>query len=65
MWVQFLDWEDPLKEEMATHYSILAIDRGAWRAMVQLAKSQTQLKQLSTHSPEHGLSEPTSFYTSL
>ena len=23
-WVQSLDWEDPLKEEMATHSSILA-----------------------------------------
>ena len=24
MWVQSLDQEDPLKEEMATHFSILA-----------------------------------------
>ena len=24
MWVQPLVWEDPLKEKMATHYSILA-----------------------------------------
>ena len=24
MWVQSLDWEDPLEEEMATHPSILA-----------------------------------------
>ena len=23
-WVQFLDWEDPLEEEMAAHSSILA-----------------------------------------
>ena len=23
-WVQFLDWEDPLEEGMATHFSILA-----------------------------------------
>ena len=23
-WVQFLSWEDPLEEEMATHSSILA-----------------------------------------
>ena len=23
-WVQFLDWEDPLEKEMATHSSILA-----------------------------------------
>ena len=25
-WVQFLGWEDPLKEEMATHSSILACE---------------------------------------
>ena len=24
MWAQSLGWEDPLEEEMATHYSILA-----------------------------------------
>ena len=23
-WIQFLGWEDPLEEEMATHSSILA-----------------------------------------
>ena len=23
-WVQSLDWEDPLEEEMTTHFSILA-----------------------------------------
>ena len=32
-WVQFLDWEDPLEEGMATYSSILAwripMDRGA------------------------------------
>ena len=30
---QYLGWEDPLEEEMATHSSILAwnhMDRGAW-----------------------------------
>ena len=36
--VQFLGWEDPLEEGMATHSSILAwtipIDRGAWWATV-------------------------------
>ena len=46
-WVQSLGWEDPLEEEMATHFSILAwrisMDRGR-RARVQgVAKSQTQL----------------------
>ena len=33
-----LVWEDPLKEGMATHFSILAwripMDRGAWQATV-------------------------------
>ena len=24
MWIQFLSWEDPLEEEMATHCNILA-----------------------------------------
>ena len=39
IWVQSLGWEDPLKEGMATHSSILAwrisVDRGAWWATVQ------------------------------
>ena len=34
IWDQFLDWEDPLEEGMATHSSILAwripMERGAW-----------------------------------
>ena len=51
MWVQSLGQEDPLEAGMATHSSILTwwilMDWGAWRAIV--AKSQTQLKQLSTH----------------
>ena len=25
-WVQSLGWEDPLEEEMATHFSILALE---------------------------------------
>ena len=46
--VQFLGWEDPLEEGLATHSSILAwripVDRGAWRAIVRgVAKSQTRL----------------------
>ena len=51
MWVWSLGQEDPLEAGMATHSSILTwwilLDRGAWRAIV--AKSQTRLKQLSTH----------------
>ena len=46
--VQFLGWEDPLEEGMATHSSILAwrisMDRGAWRAIVRgVTKSWTRL----------------------
>ena len=36
-WVQYLDWEDPLKKGMATHlYSCLenSMGRGAWWATV-------------------------------
>ena len=29
-----LAWEDSQEEEMATHSSILAMDRGAWQATV-------------------------------
>ena len=52
MWVD--PWEDPLKEAIATHSSLLAwripMDRGTWQATVhRLAKSQTLLKQLSMH----------------
>ena len=47
-WVQFLGWEDPLEEGLATHSSSLAwripVDRGAWRATVLgVTKNQTQL----------------------
>ena len=38
LWVQSLGQEDPLKDEMATHFSILAwknpMDGGAWQAEV-------------------------------
>ena len=53
--VQFLGWDESLEEGMTTHSSILALekpmDRGAWRATVhRVAKSQKQLKRLSTHA---------------
>ena len=35
IWIRSLGREDPLEEEMATHSSILAMDRGAWRATVR------------------------------
>ena len=54
-WVQSLDLEDPLEEEMATHssYSCLGnpMDRGAWQAAVhRVTKNQKRLKQLSMHA---------------
>ena len=47
-WLRSLDWEDPLRECMATHSSIVAwripTDRGAWGATVlAVVKSWTQL----------------------
>ena len=46
IWVQSLGWEEPLKEGMATHSSILGwrvtMDRGFWQAVVHgVSKSQT------------------------
>ena len=32
--IQSLGRKDPLEKEMATHSNILAMDRGAWRAIV-------------------------------
>ena len=38
-WVRSLGWEDPLEEDVATHFSILAwritMDREAWRTAVR------------------------------
>ena len=57
--VRSLGWEDPLKEGMATHSSILAwripMDKGACRATVHgVAKSWTQLATKHNTAPrEH------------
>ena len=58
MGVQSLDWEDSLKEDMATHSSILAwripMDGGAWRAAVHgVTKSQTRLSNLAYNIAIH------------
>ena len=55
--VRSLGWEDPLKEGMATHSSILAwripMDKGARRAIVHgVTKSRTQ--QATKHNTAHG-----------
>ena len=57
--VQFLGWEDPLEEGVATRSSTLAwripMDRKAWWATVhRVAKSQTRLRLLNMHAPIHG-----------
>ena len=45
--VRFLDWEDPLEEEMATHSSNLAwknpMNRGTWQATVHGVKKSWTL----------------------
>ena len=49
-----LGGEDPLEENTVTLSSILALDRGAWQAMVhRVTKSWTELKQLSLHACMH------------
>ena len=54
-WVQFLGWEDPLEEGMATHSSILAwripMNRVAWQAIVHgvANKSDTTEQQITAH----------------
>ena len=46
MSVRFLDLEDPLEKEMATHSNILV-----WEATVnRFRKSRTGLKQLNRHA---------------
>ena len=57
-----LGWEDPLKEGLATHSSILAwqipMDRGAWQAAVHgVIKSQTWLSDSAQHSTLRHTSE--------
>ena len=63
--VQFLGQEDPGEGHGSRlqYYSCLEkpVDRGAWRATVHgIAKSQTQLKQLRTHTPTIPRPEPES-----
>ena len=49
IWVQSLDWEDPLEEGMATHSSILAwrvsMDKGAWWATVHLVGKESDTNE--------------------
>ena len=58
MQVRSLDWGDALEEGMATHSSILAwripwTEEAGGATVHGVAKSQTQLKRLSTHTHTH------------
>ena len=49
-WVHSLGEEEPLEKEMANHSSILAMEVGAWQAIVHgVAKGYTRLSDF-THS---------------
>ena len=72
MWetcVQSLGQEDPLKEEMAAHSSILVenpMDGGTWWATVQrVAKSRTQLSDFTSLIPPKRGSDSKSYLLSF
>ena len=52
-WIQSLGWEEPLEEDMATHFILawrISTDRGAWWAIVHgVTKSQTRLSNWAQH----------------
>ena len=47
IWVPSLGWEDPLEEEMATHFSILA-----WR--IPWTEELGRLQSMGSQRVEHG-----------
>ena len=57
-WVRSLGWEDPQKEGMATHSSILAwripMDRGAWWATVHGVAKKLEMTDQVQHSTARG-----------
>ena len=63
--VRSLGQEDPLDKGMATHFSILAMDKGAsWATVQGVTKNQTQLSGKHFHSCHYSLNltEYTSFF---
>ena len=64
-WVQSLGEEEPLEKEMANHSSILAMEGGAWQAIVHgVTKSQTRLRDF-THSNRYQLSLLVNYFSFL
>ena len=55
-WVQSLGLEDPLEEEMTTHFSTLAW-RIPWATVHGVARSQTQLSDSHTHTHKAAVTE--------
>ena len=48
-WVQFLSREDPVGKGMATHSSILAMDRGAWATIHGVSESDRTERLTLSH----------------
>ena len=44
--------KDPLEKKMATHSSILAMDREAWQAIVHAVKESDVVEQAGASSPQ-------------
>ena len=63
-WVQSLGWEDPLEEDMATHFSILAwriaMDRGAWWGAVHWGRKDSDVTELLSTAQQYHI--PLAFY---
>ena len=68
-WVQSLGWEEPLEEDMPTHFILawrISIDRGAWWAIVHGgAKSWTQLSDFTFNFHFHTLEKEMATHSSV
>ena len=69
-WILSMVWEDPLEENMTTHFSIFAwripVDRGAWWAAVHgVTKSQTRLSNFPFTFHFHALEKEMETHSSV